>query len=482
MVSAEKGLPDGFDPLTGRNVKWTVPIGTHCYSTPVVSGGRVFIGTNNAQPRDPRHDGDRGVMMCFDESDGRLVWQLVVPKLEADVYHDWPQAGICSPATVDGDYVYTVTNRDEVVCLDIHGMANGNDGPYQDEGRHMAPRDQKAMTPGPLDADIVWLLDLRTAAGVRPHDSAHASILIDGPYLYLNTSNGLNSQHSAIEKPDAPALVVVDKATGRLLAQEREGISSRIFHCAWSSPALGEVNGRRTLFFAGDGHCYGFEALPLPQPVAPVSASESPTAKVEALKCLWQFDCDPTAPKENLHSYIRNRSEGPSFTSAMPVYDDGRVYLTVGGDIWWGKRQAWLQCIDATGAADTTASALKWSYPVERHCCTTPSVHEGLVYVADCGGKVHCVDAATGKAHWVHEAGGEMWASTLVADGKVYIGTRRGDFWVLAAGKQLNVLSHVRLDDPIISTATAANGLLYVCTMQRLYALQAGAASIPPSP
>ena len=29
------------------------------------------------------------------------------------------------------------------------------------------------------------LLDLRTAAGVRPHDSAHGSILIDGPLLTL---------------------------------------------------------------------------------------------------------------------------------------------------------------------------------------------------------------------------------------------------------------------------------------------------------
>ncbi len=45
---------------------------------------------------------------------------------------------MCSPATVEGDRVYMVTNRDEVVCLDLHGMANGNDGPYRDEGRHMA--------------------------------------------------------------------------------------------------------------------------------------------------------------------------------------------------------------------------------------------------------------------------------------------------------------------------------------------------------
>ena len=80
------------------------------------------------------------------------------------------------------------------------------------------------MEVGPTDADILWLLDLRTAAGVRPHDSAHCSILLDGPYLYVNTSNGLTSRHDGVDKPEAPSLVVVDKATGRLVARDGEEI------------------------------------------------------------------------------------------------------------------------------------------------------------------------------------------------------------------------------------------------------------------
>jgi outer membrane protein assembly factor BamB len=157
MVSAETGLADRFDPSTGMNVRWNVALGTSCYSTPVVAGGRVLIGTNNEQPRDPRHQGDRGVMMCFHAADGRLAWQLVVPKLDSDIYLDWPRAGICSPATVEGRWVYTVTNRDEVVCLDLAGMANGNDGPFRDEGPHMTPHDEAPLTAGPMDAD--WWSD-----------------------------------------------------------------------------------------------------------------------------------------------------------------------------------------------------------------------------------------------------------------------------------------------------------------------------------
>jgi outer membrane protein assembly factor BamB len=490
MVSDQTHLPDGFDPQTGRNVKWAVELGTACYSTPVVSGGRVLIGTNNNRPRDPKHQGDRGVLMCLDEADGSLIWQMVVPKLDWDVYLDWPQSGMCSTATVEGDRVYMVTNRAEVVCLDLHGMHNGNDGPFLDEGRHMTPEGQPPLEPGSMDADILWLLDLRAEAGVRPHDSSHASILLDGPYLYVNTSNGLTSKHDGVERPEAPSLVVIDKATGKMLAREREGISAGIFHCTWSSPALGVVDGRRLIFFAGgDGVVYAFDAYQpdqvLPADPQMLNPSGNPDREplvddwVPALRCVWRFDCDPTAPKEDIHRYIRNRQVSPSNIKSIPVFHDGRLYVTVGGDIWWGKRQAWLQCIATSGTGDITGTGLVWAYEMDRHCCSTPAIHEGLAYFGDCAGRVHCVDIHTGQSVWVHDAGDEIWASPLVADGKVYIGTRRGTFWVLAAGRDPQVISSIRLSDGIYSTAVAANGTLYVATMSTLYALQSEGAGEP---
>jgi outer membrane protein assembly factor BamB len=481
MVSAETGLVDHFDPATGENVKWVVPLGSQTWSTPVVAHGRVFIGTNNEPPRDPRHKGDRSVLLCLDETDGHLLWQLVVPKLGSDVYFDWPRAGICSPATVEGSRVYLVTNRDEVVCLDIEGQANGNDGPYRDEGRHMTadgraslvahggtlvPRDPNDHTPAlevtGLDADIIWLFDMPRQAGTYPHDGAHASPLIDGDFLYVNTCNGVDNTHKRIRCPDGPSLICLEKNTGRLLARDEEGIGPRIFHSTWSCPALGVVNGRRLIFFCGgDGVVYAFEPLRM----AP------PEGKVEPLKRVWRFDCDPTGPKEDVSQYLRNRRESPSNIKSTPVFHDNRLYVTVGGDIWWGKNQAWLQCIDATKTGDITATGLVWSCPLKLHTCSTPAVHDGLVYVADCGRQISCVDAATGKVQWLQEAKGDIWASPLVADGKVYLGSNRGDFWILAAGRQKQVLCTLQLDSNISSTAIAANGVVYVATMKKLYAL-----------
>jgi hypothetical protein len=160
MVSDEKGLPDSFDPKTGTNVKWTARLGTETHATPVIAKGRIFIGTNNGEPRDPKRPGDRGVLMCLDEQTGQFLWQLVVPKITNSMFWDWPGAGICSTVTVESNRVYLVSNRGEVMCLDFFGMTNGNDGPYRDEARHSVPLGDDPVEAGPADADILWLFDI----------------------------------------------------------------------------------------------------------------------------------------------------------------------------------------------------------------------------------------------------------------------------------------------------------------------------------
>jgi len=58
-----------------------------------------------------------------------------------------------------------------------------------------------------------------------------------------------------------------------------------------------------------------------------------------------------------------------------------------------------------------------------------------------------------------------------VADKKVYIGTRAGEFDVLAADRTLKVISSIHVGDPITATTTCANGTIYVATMRNLYAI-----------
>ena len=463
MVSDETGLPETFNIETGKNIKWSVSIGTDGYATPVVAYGKVLIGANNADQRDPRHEGDRGVLFCLNESDGSLCWQLVVPRIEGDRHNDWPMIGICSAPTVEGNRVYVLTNRSEVLCLDLNGQTDGNDGTFQGEGWYMAPSGHFPYEVTSKDADILWSYDLKQELGICPHDSPHASILIDGDYLYLNTCNGVDYRHLETTGINAPALIALDKKTGRLVAKDNEHFGPRIFHSTWSSPAMGVVNGQKQVFFAGpDGIVYGFEALSL-------SALRD---QVQPLKKIWQFDCDPKAPKTDIHKYLNNKNISPSNILGMPVFYKNRIYVAGGGDIWWGKREAWLKCIDATKKGDITNSGEIWSYPLSQHSVTTPAISNGLVYATDCGKNLHCVDAETGKPYWAHQLKMDSWSSALVADNKVYVGSRGGDFWILREGKTLTVLDSVKLDSPIHSTPVAAHGVLYVSTMNKLYAVK----------
>jgi outer membrane protein assembly factor BamB len=462
MISYEVNLPEKFDPNTRQNIKWSVSLGSDNYSTPVISGGRVLIGANNADPRDPRHEGDRGVLLCLNESDGSLCWQLVVPRIEGVPFNDWPMISICSPPTVEGDRIYVVSNRAEVLCLDLDGQADGNDGPFQGENWYMAPGGDLSYEVTSIDADIIWSYDMRLELGICTHDSPQASILIDGDYLYLNTNNGVDNNHNATRCPDAPSLIALDKHTGRLVAKDNENFGPRIFHNGWSSPAMAEINGKKLLFYAGpDAIVYAFEAL----------SENPPPGQVHLFKKVWHFDCDPDAPKENIHDYKRNRTESPSVILGMPVFYKNRIYVTGGGDYWWGKREAWLKCIDASKTGDITGKGEIWSAELERHSFATPAISNGLVYVTDGGKNLHCIDAENGNSYWTHQFQMDTWASVLVADEKVYVGSKGRDYWVLSDSKEKEVLHSVQLDSPIHSTSVAANGVLYVGTMKRLYAI-----------
>src|SRR4029453_2455565 len=90
MVSKMKGLPTTWDVKTKKNVKWVSQLGSQSYGTVVVSGGMVFVGTNNEGLRDPSIKGDKGVLMAFRESDGAFMWQMVHDKLVAGSLQEWP--------------------------------------------------------------------------------------------------------------------------------------------------------------------------------------------------------------------------------------------------------------------------------------------------------------------------------------------------------------------------------------------------------
>ena len=126
----------GKKPLGSRNIKWAVSLGSQTYGNPVVANGKIFVGTNNGAGYLERYPSkvDLGVLLCFEEKTGKFLWQHSNVKLPSGRVHDWPQQGVCSTPVVDGERLWYVSNRGEVVCLDVEGFRDGeDDGPTKDE-------------------------------------------------------------------------------------------------------------------------------------------------------------------------------------------------------------------------------------------------------------------------------------------------------------------------------------------------------------
>ena len=441
MVSMMKGLPAEWDVKTGKNVKWVVKLGSQTYGNPVVANGVVLVGTNNELLRDPKQGGDRGVVMAFREADGEFLWQATHEKLSQGRVHDWPYQGVASSPLVVGDRVYYVSNRGEVICADLQGFRdNENDGPISDE-----------KFTGQNDADVVWKLDMIEELGSFPHNLSNSSPVAWGDLIYMNTSNGQDESHVNIPSPRAPAIIAVNKDTGKVVWEDASP-GDRILHGQWSTPAVGTVDGVDMVVHGqGDGWVRAYEAA--------------------SGKKLWEFDLNP---KESVWPKTRNE------IISTPVVYEGLVYLANGQDPEHGEGVGHLYCIDPTKRGDITESGRIWHFDKIRRSISTAAVHDGLVYLADFSGFVHCLDAKTGQAYWTHDMFAAVWGSPIFIDGKIYLGDEDGDVVVLQAGKTLKVLSETNMASSVYSTPVPANGMLFISNRNHLYALAEGASS-PPS-
>ena len=432
MVSAITNLPATWNIKTKEHIKWKADIGTTSYGNPVVADGKVFLGTNNGNPKNPQITGDKGVLMCFRESDGKFLWQALSDKLEPG--YDWPEQGVCSSPAVEGKRLYYVNNRAELLCLDTEGFLDGkNDGPFQEE-----------TYKGPTDADIIWKLDMMKELGVFQHNMANSSPVISGDLVFVETSNGQDENHEKVSAPKAPSFIAVDKNTGKI-AWKDNSPGDRILHGQWASPSVGEAGGVLQAFFpGGDGLLYSFDARTGAR--------------------LWTFDLNP---KDAVWPKTRN------YAIATPVLHDSKIFIAVGQDPENGEGIGHMYSIDATKRGDITEAGRIWQYDKIRRSISTAAIADGLVYIADFTGFLHCLDVNTGKPYWTFDMLSAIWGSPYVADGKVYLGDEDGDVRVFQAGKELKKISEMNMGSAVYSTPVAANGVLYIMNRTELYAITA---------
>ncbi len=492
--TVEKNVPTKWNVRTKENVKWVAELGSKAYGGPIIAGGKVFVGTNNDRPRNPRDTApnpndpdkregvDKGVVMCFDEGTGKFLWQAVHDKLPAGRVNDWPREGICSSPFVENGRLYYVSNRCEVICADVNGYKEGKTQPTM-----------PGYTTG-TDAGVIWRLDMINELGVFPHNLAVCSPLIVGDILFVITSNGVDEDHIKIPKPDAPSFLAVDKHTGKVLWKTNapteellkpganleylKNTGRVLMHGQWSNPVYTEVEGTPEIIFpGGDGWLRAFN---------PKSG-----------ELIWKFDANP---KESIYA-LGGKGTRSDFV-ASPAIHDNHLYIGVGQDPEHDAGVGHFWCIDLVKATRNKGdvspespvkkerekgpanpnSAAAWQYGgLDNNdprgykfgrTMSTASVSDGLCFIAEQEGILHCLDAKTGQEYWQHDMDAPTWSSPYTVDGKVYMGNDKNELYIFEHAKTEKVIAKMNMGQKVRATPVVANGVLYVMTENRLYAIK----------
>lgn len=459
-VSPETGAPTDWQvktaDLPARNIKWSAKVGSRAIGGPVVANGLVWVGTNNDDELDPAVKGDRGVLACFRESDGKFLYQYASKRLEIAHIADWGSSGLGCAPVAEKDRLWFVTNRREVVCLDTGPLSRGT-GPAVELWKYDLVKEQKVFPNSPM---------------VPSHTNVGCPAVYKD-WLFVPTGNGVDADHpgaSAVRNPDAPSLVCFRKDTGKVVWKDNSP-GKRAFGGHHSAPLVAVVGGKPQVIQShGDGWVRAFDA---------------PTGKT-----LWSFE---VSPKGAVWEWKIGASLSARVAVATPVFADGRVYFAAGREPEFAGGPGRLFCVDPTKTGDISPeladgrgkskpnpnSGLVWDFTWsgkkddEEMAQTTSSVavHAGLVIAPDRWG-VHCLDAKTGKHHWTHRVRGSIFGDPLIVDGKVCVGDNDGTMTMFELSKAKKVVFKHAGNSGICASPVFANGALYVLTDTKLYAIE----------
>ncbi len=227
-----------------------------------------------------------------------------------------------------------------------------------------------------------------------------------------------------------------DKKTGELQWVSAPGGAPQDTN--YSAPAIGVIKGQRMIVAGNaDGHVYAINAR-TGQPI-------------------WGFKMS----KRGLN--------------ATPVIDGDLVYISHGEDNIDNAEFGRVQCIDATGIGDVTATHGVWRADGIKAGYTALLAKDGIVYVVADIGNMIAFDGKTGDQLWTQDLGTVGKGSPIWADGKIYATEVNGNVWILKPNRtQCEVVNHVRLTaangnglDEIYASPAIANGRLYIVTRDR---------------
>jgi outer membrane protein assembly factor BamB len=344
---------------------------------------------------------------------------------------------------VEGNRVYYVSNRGELMCVDLQGFHDKkNDGPYQDE-----------KSTGLADGDVIWKIDMVKELGVFKRDASDFGNPTSSPIIYENlvycvTGHGRLDRDSPFNA-DAPSFIAVHKHTGKVVWSSNEP-GGNIICSQWSSPALVRVNEQvQVVFPGGDGCLYGFE---------PKSGRR-----------IWKVDCN--APRKLGECGMETDLRG-FFFPKLTVRKNS-IYVGIHqGEAPWSTTHFPLYAINLQRHGKPT---FHWIRNDKEFSGTLGSVAVAgdIMFTVSDTGWLMALDVANGRELSRCDLLGQpsTWGSPYIHGGKLYVATVDRLF-VFSSGRDYKCLGQYDFGTTIRGTPVSDGKYLYVTTNSYVWALR----------
>ena len=285
------------------------------------------------------------------------------------------------------------------------------------------------------EGQVIWERSLSEDFGLlTTHGGRTVSPIIDGDLVILSGITFGWGPHAR----GAHRFMAFDKRTGETIWVSAPG--GRPYDTTYAPPIIANVNGTRLLIQgASDGVVYAI--------------------KPQTGELVWKYEIS----KRGLNTGVVMNGTTAILTHSEENLDSSEMGMMV--------------AVDASAKGELKKEQVKWSVYGWQGGFSSPVIDGDRLYQIDNGANIAAFDLATGKQLWLQNLGTIQKASPVLADGKLYVGTENGKFFILkptATGCEIldqDQLGTEANPEAIVGSAAVSNGRIYFVSDANLYCI-----------
>ena len=287
------------------------------------------------------------------------------------------------------------------------------------------------------DGKLVFTRPLVEEFGiVTTHGGRTVSPVVEGNLVIVSSvATGWGAQARAGHR-----FLAFDKKTGETIYVSTPG--GRPFDTTYAPPIIADINGTRMLIAGGgDGAIHAI--------------------KVATGEPVWKY----VVSKRGVNTGV--------------LVNGNTVYVSHGEENLDTSEMGLLAAIDGSAKGDIGKPQIKWTVPGFIAAFSSPVLDGDRIVQMDASANLFAFDAVTGKQIWKQNLGTLQRASAVLADGKIYVGTENGKFYILKPhNDRCEILSEVTLStgapenlEKVVASVAVSDGRIYLVTTDNIYAI-----------